>query len=277
MSSFSREWLRLREPADRSARNSEIANAVAARFALRSSISVVDLGCGTGTNLRATCGLLPGEQWWRLVDSDSALLDAARDELSAWADHVENSGTELHLRKGSTQLHVTFQCLDLSQDLDAALDSSPALVTASALFDLTSAEFVRDLARRCTTINAAFYTVLTYNGIQRWTPHRPADNQIASAFHNHQMRDKGFGPALGPTAPAHLADQFRLNGYSVLEGDSPWVLDRSDRMLVDELVRGHAVAAGETKMVDTKTLEGWVKVQRHGAVIGHTDTFAAPA
>ena len=60
------------------------------------------------------------------------------------------------------------------------------------------------------------------------------------------MRDKGFGPAAGPMAPSHLADQFRLNGYSVLEGESPWDLGRNDRMLIEELVRGHAMAAGET-------------------------------
>lgn len=277
MTGFSRDWLRLREPADIAARNHNIASAVSARFALRETVFAVDLGCGTGANLRATCSLLPNNQTWRLVDSDEALLRAARDELSAWADSAETAGPHLHLKKGYATIWVEFACLDLATELDAALAGLPALVTASALFDLTSEAFIRRVARRCADLNAAFYTVLTYNGIQRWSPHRPADNQLTSAFHNHQMRDKGFGPAAGPMAPSHLADQFRLNGYSVLEGESPWNLGRNDRMLIDELVRGHAMAAGETGLVDTKTLETWVKVQRNGAYIGHTDTFATPS
>jgi len=91
------------------------------------------------------------------------------------------------------------------------------------------------------------------------------------------MQDKGLGLASGPLAAAHLADQFRRNGYSVIEGDSDWKLDRNDRMLVDELIRGYAVAVSEIGGVDDKTIVNWVNVPRTGAIIGHTDTFAVPA
>ncbi|NOT71800.1 MAG: class I SAM-dependent methyltransferase [Hyphomicrobium sp.] len=274
--SFSREWLQLREGADNAARNYDIANAVSARFALRDQVSVVDLGCGTGANLRATASLLPNTQSWLLVDSDASLLDAARDMLSRWADSADASKDGLVLTKGHTTINVEFANINLASDLDRALAGRPGLITASALFDLVSEDFIRKLARACAAINAAFYAVLTYNGVQRWSPHRPADNQIASAFHRHQMGDKGFGPAAGPMAATHLADQFRLNGFSVLEGESPWVLGRNDRMLIEELVRGHAMAAGETGLVDAKSIETWIKVQRNGAQIGHTDMFAVP-
>ena len=277
MTGFSREWLGLREPADIAARNANVANTVSARFALRDKISVVDLGCGTGANLRATAPLLPDEQQWTLVDSDPLLIDAARTTLAAWADHYEREGESLRLKKGHATIAVDFRCLHLATDLETALADSPALVTASAFFDLVSEPFIRKLARHCAEMRSAFYTVLTYNGIQRWNPHRPADNQIAGAFHQHQLRDKGFGPAAGPMAASHLSDQFRLNGYLVTEGESPWVLGRNDRMLIEELMRGHAMAAADTGLIDAKTLETWVKVQRSGAEIGHTDTFAAPA
>ncbi|MEQ1653503.1 MAG: class I SAM-dependent methyltransferase, partial [Hyphomicrobium sp.] len=267
MTGFSREWLDLRESADRSARNRGIASAVSARFALRDSISVVDLGCGTGANLRATASLLPNRQSWLLVDSDPALLSAAHDALSRWADKAEATGDGIHLVKGHADITVTFAAIDLGKHLDQVLQGAPALVTASALFDLTSEDFIRKMARSCAEIKAAFYTVLTYNGVQRWTPHRPADNQIAGAFHRHQLTDKGFGPAAGPMAAEMLADQFRLNGYMVLEGDSPWDLGRNDRMLIEELMRGQAMAAGETGMLDAKTIETWIKVQRTGAHI----------
>ncbi len=281
MSTFSREWLGLREPADAAARNASVANTMAARFAQRDSLSVVDLGCGTGANLRATAPLLPHQQSWRLIDSDPSLLEFARVSLESWADEAKTQGTQLQIRKGNATITVDFECIDLTSHLEKALSPAsgnvPGLVTASAFFDLVSERFIQKLAGQCAQIKAAFYTVLTYNGVQRWNPHRPADNQIASAVHQHQLRDKGFGPAAGPMAASHLSDQFRLNGYLVTEGDSPWVLGRNDRMLIEELMHGQATAAAETGLVDAKTLESWVKVQRSGAQIGHTDTFAVPA
>ncbi|MGQ0456763.1 MAG: class I SAM-dependent methyltransferase [Hyphomicrobium sp.] len=276
MSGFSAEWLALREGADARARNPGVADAVAARFQLRDRVSIIDLGCGAGANLRATSALLPQRQSWTLVDVDADLLDRAKSVLSSWADDATASEDGLALIKGSAEIAVRFRQADLSHVHDSLIADGADLVTASALFDLASADVMRKLARAAADVRASFYAVLTYNGVQRWSPHRPADNQIASAFNHHQMRDKGLGPALGPTAPGFLADQFRLNGYTVLEGESAWRLGRGDRMLIDEMVRGYAMAAAETGLVDSKTIEGWIKVTRAAAEIGHIDIFAAP-
>ena len=46
--------------------------AARAHFGGRRPIRVVDLGCGTGSNLRATAPLLGAEQHWTLVDYDPA-------------------------------------------------------------------------------------------------------------------------------------------------------------------------------------------------------------
>ena len=277
MNNFSPEWLDLREAADRRARSREIANAVSARFALRDELRIVDLGSGTGANLRATASLLPNRQAWTLVDNDPELSEAAKVKLSRWADASERNGETLHLKKGDRDISVTFATADLANCQTALLDDAPHLVTASAFFDLVSEDFIRKLAKAVMNSGAAFYAALTYNGLHKWTPHRPADNQMIAAFHRHQMQDKGFGPAVGPLAASQLADQFRLNGYLVLEGESPWQLERGDRMLIDELVRGHAVAVTETGAVDAKTVVSWINVSRAAALVGHTDTFAVPA
>ena len=65
---------------------------------------------------------------------------------------------------------------------------------------------------------------------------------MVAAFHAHQTTDKGFGRSAGPTAPAHLADAFRLAGFTVQEGDSPWLLGAKDQALVSELAAGFAGA-----------------------------------
>jgi len=277
MSAFSSDWLSLREPADMRSRNRDIANAVAAWFGLRDHMRVLDLGAGTGSNLRATAALLCARQTWTLIDNDADLLDHARTTLRGWADTAEPASEDaLLLKKGHAEITVSFQKRDLALGLgDLAKDCD--LVTASALFDLVSAPFIRDLARTLAQTRTPFYAVLTYNGLQKWTPHRPADNPIAAAFNRHQMSDKGFGPAAGPMAPSLLADHFRLEGYGVLEGESPWRLDQRERILIAELQRGHAMAVLETGALDPKTVEAWVKVIRSAVEIGHTDIFATPA
>ncbi len=289
MSGFSPDWLKLREPADLKARNRDVANVLSARFALRDRVSVIDLGCGTGSNLRGTSHLLPDVQTWTLVDYDPQLLETARRELSIWADSSEagahgETGSAISddaidgivLRKGSATITVSFLRCDLATNLKQALNQPVDLVTAAALFDLVSEEFIQRFARHVADMRATFYTVMTCNGLQRWQPHRPADNEIQSAFQRHQMGDKGFGPAAGPLAASVLIEQFGLNGYLVSEGSSPWVLSRNDRMLIDEMVRGHAMAASDTGLVDIKTVENWVKVARTAAETGHTDVCAVP-
>ena len=100
MNNFSPEWLDLREAADRRARSREIANAVAARFALRDELRIVDLGSGTGANLRATASLLPNRQAWTLVDNDPELSEAAKVKLCRWADAVGARRRDLASQKG---------------------------------------------------------------------------------------------------------------------------------------------------------------------------------
>lgn len=276
MSGFSADWLALREPADMRARNGELAAALAARLGQRAHIDVVDLGSGTGSNLRGTAPLLGQSQAWTLVDYDAKLLEAARGALAGWADSSRVIDDRLELAKDGRRITVGFRQADLARDLAAGLGQSADLVTASALFDLASAAFIRSFANEVAARRAVFYTVLTYNGIQRWTPRHPADNQMVAAFHAHQMRDKGFGPSAGPTAPAHLADAFRAAGYSVMEGDSPWRLSSREAALVEELARGYLTAVGETGKVDAATLDSWSRVVRTGAEVGHTDTLAVP-
>ena len=58
MSAFPADWLDLREPVDHRSRNQALAQALARHFDGWRPLTVVDLGCGTGSNLRATAPLL---------------------------------------------------------------------------------------------------------------------------------------------------------------------------------------------------------------------------
>ncbi|MCB1521329.1 MAG: class I SAM-dependent methyltransferase [Hyphomicrobiaceae bacterium] len=279
MSGFSADWLALREPADHRARNAEVQSALAARLAMRPSVRVIDLGSGTGSNLRATSRLLPARQSWTLVDHDAALLRAAREVLATWADSaVPDDGGGLRLTHEGRDITVAFKVADLESELEDVIAAGADLVTAAALFDLASPAFIARTVKAVAAQGAMFYTALTYNGRQLWQPRHPLDSQMTAAFNRHQMTDKGFGASAGPTAPIELGEQFQLAGYGVIEGDSPWLLAAPrDRTLLAELVAGHAQAVGETGVVARGDIDRWAALERKAADIGHVDTFAFPA
>jgi SAM-dependent methyltransferase len=277
MSGFSPEWLSLREAADHRSRH-EVVRALAEHVKHKEQIHIVDVGCGTGSNLRCTSRLLENpHQSWTLVDYDPRLLAAAAEKLSAWADRAIKDESGLLLTKGRKTIAVAFRQADLTKDLDAALGDKPDLVTASAFFDLCSTAFIAQFAKAVAARKAAFYTVLSYNGEQRWTPAHAADEAMNAAFHAHQVTDKGFGGAAGPKAPTALFDAFLAAGYAVQEGDSPWRLRVPDDMaLIRELVPGFAGAVRETGAVAGAVIDDWLKVARTHAHVGHTDTLALP-
>jgi len=276
MSGFSPDWLALREPADIRARDPQLLATLAQHLANRNGLEVVDLGCGTGSNLRSTAPALGPGQRWTLVDYDPRLLASARETLRAWADESAEDGASLVLTKDGLDIAVRFRQADLMQDLEAVIGGKPDLVTASALFDLCSADFIARLGRAVAAEGAAFYTVLTYDGEQGWTPPHRADAEMAAAFNAHQQIDKGFGSAAGPTAPAALALAFRENGYSVLEASTPWRIGEDEQALVDALADGFAGAAAEIGRVSPDVIADWLQVRRNGCLVGHTDTLALP-
>ena len=276
MSGFSPEWLALREPVDHRSRDGALTARLAAHLAGSGAVHVVDLGCGAGSNIRATSPVLGAEQHWTLVDYDPRLIAAARRTLAAWADRAATQGDDLLLEHGGRRLRVAFRQADLVRDLEAVLEAPSHLVTASALFDLCSAPFLRRLAATVSARRAAFYTVLTYDGRQSWAPAHAADAAMIAAFHRHQATDKGFGPAAGPEAPAVLAAAFRDEGYAVEEGDSPWRLGAGDSRLVGDLVDGYADAVVETGALPLARIADWRALPRTAAVVGHVDTLAMP-
>lgn len=279
MSGFSADWLALREPADHRARNREILAQVQARFAGQAEVSVLDLGCGTGSNLRALAPVLPKTQHWTLVDYDPALLSAAGTRLSVWADRARSQGDELVLEHDGRQLQVRFVRVDLAANLEQVLAAGADLVTAAALFDLVSRSWIERLAPAVTASGATFYAALTYNGEETWGPPHSGDRAMAHAFQAHQGGDKGFGPSAGPQAGALLQAAFEGLGYHVVARDSPWRLGREDAELMYQLAAGVAQAVRETGLVPEPAIADWVRnrIAAASCTVGHTDLLAFAA
>ena len=85
---FSPDWLALREAADHRSRARPLVSRLRAAWRAHGWTRLVDLGSGTGSNLRYLAPRLPGRQEWTLIDHDARLLarvEAPRGDLSVTA------------------------------------------------------------------------------------------------------------------------------------------------------------------------------------------------
>ena len=274
METFDADWLALREPADRRARDPRLPERLREAWRRRGWARVVDLGSGTGANLRYLAPRLPAGQRWTLLDHDPRHVDGLR--------RVEvPPGVET----------VTAVCGDLAADGSGVVDEAD-LVTASALLDLVSEPWLVGLVRRCADAAAGAYFALTWDGEVRWMTESaggwrvdrdPDDGLVRSAFDRHQRGDKGFGPALGPTAAPRAARLFQAAGYRTWLVASPWRLDAAAGRLADRLVEGWAEAAAALRPETAERVGAWA-ARRRAAVargsfqvtVGHRDLLALP-
>lgn len=263
MSGFSVSWLDMREPADHAARHRGLATQLVNYLQADTGISpiIVDLGSGTGSTLRALTALGAQRCVWRLVDHDPALLNEALR------------------RHGQSDIVEDYQA-DLL-DIGALPLGGATLLSASALFDLVSADLVDALVARVRKQSTAVYAALNYDGRTRWTPAHPLDDAVLKVFNQDQRRDKGLGPALGPDAAAYLKTALETAGYTVHTADSPWQLGAEHQALVTALIQGIRDAVAHDDGLPGTALDEWQAFRLAHAgngqgLIGHVDVLALP-
>jgi len=254
------QWLSLREAADAAARSVDVLTAVAATLSAARPLRIVDLGTGTGSNVRYLAPRLPRPQEWLVADREPQLLD------------------ELTRRVG---IALTTRATNLGA-LGDDLFAGRHLVTASALLDLVSESWLHALALQCRRVGAAALFALTYDGESRCTPSDPEDEIVRELMNRHQRQnDKGFGRAAGPGATDAAARAFRAAGYTVRRAKSDWVLDPSTAALQRPLVEGWAEAAIEIAPHRRPAIAAWLQRRighidegRSRIVVGHEDLGA---
>jgi hypothetical protein len=261
---FSAEWLSLREPADARARDESLTTLLAQLARSRSPIRLIDLACGTGSNLRYLATRLGGEQQWLLVDSDIALLERV-------------SGATAHC-------NVQTRCLDLAMGLRSLELAAEVVVTASALLDLVSDAWLTQLVDCCRTARCVALFALSYDGRITFAPTDVDDEWIRQLVNRHQLGDKGFGPALGPAAWQRTCELYSAAGYQVRSARSDWTLSPHERLLQQSLLEGWAAAALDLASNDGERCRQWLARRlahvANGAshiIVGHRDVLAFAA
>ena len=276
---FDAEWLRLREPVDHRSRSSDLLLPLQTAWLNHGWSRILDLGSGTGSNLRYLAPKIATDQEWTLIDSDASLLAAV--------DIPEGV-------QGVRCVHgdLADEGINLIKETD--------LVTGSALLDLVSHAWLERLVCAVETARCGVLFGLTYSGDLQWfhvnthdTDHsetRPLpddhsdDTLVRQALNQHQLLDKGLGPALGPTASAVAEALFKAAGYRTWHRPSPWCLSLKDSRLVRRLLSTWEEAALEVESsTEANRIREWadrrrekVDSGRFSLVVGHLDLLALP-
>jgi hypothetical protein len=267
-------WLALREAADAAARSVALSEAIAGALKVRlkahttsgtlkadatSSVRILDLATGTGANVRYLAPRLPVPQQWLVVDRDRSLL--------------------AEVRAPTAECRIETRCVELGALDDPGMLTGRDLVTASALLDLVSENWIRRLVALCRASRAAVLFALTYNGRSRCLPEEPEDDTIRDLLNTHQRRsDKGFGPAAGPDAVECAVRCLTEAGYQVRREPSDWVLPPDARDLQRQLIDGWVRAAEEVAPELSSTIRDWLRrrlahiaANRSHLIVGHED------
>ena len=269
--SFSSEWLALREPVDHRARAPELLEPLRAWCRAAGVERIVDLGSGTGSNVRYLAPQLFPEPFpqgssgvrWLLVDHDAELLERA---LAGGGRH-------------------TLRAIVGDLGTDGLREIAGAdFVTAAALLDLVSEGWLDEMVEACRASGAAALFALSYNGQVRWDPVHPMDARVLEAVNAHQRLDKGLGPALGPQAALRAEQLFRAAGWRTRRAPSPWELGPDDHALVRLLLRGWIEAALELRPSIAGSVREWETDRtalldgggEFSVTVGHHDLLALP-
>ncbi len=275
---FSADWLASREALDARSRSRTLTRFAADWLAARPGVHrLVDLGAGSGSNLRFLAPRLPGPQRWRLVDQDGELLAHAR------RTRVQDAGGE--------RVAVSLDRRHLAP-VGGALLGEADLVVASALCDLVSRDWAVALVDRCAARGQALLITLSVDGDWGFLDTAGAradtvdDAVVRGLVQAHQRRDKGLGAALGGEAPGLLAALLEAAGYRVASADTPWCLPSGEpatQPVAEALVAGWYAAAREQAPEQAERLMQWhahrqaqLAAGEVGVTVGHRDLFAAP-
>lgn len=250
--SFDADWLTLREKADITARSRPLAETFLTAVKQGGNRPILDLGCGTGSNLRYLRAIARAPFAAIGVDCDPLLL--AR--LGAALPDVERMEADL-----------------------AAQDLLPwdriGGVTCSALLDLVSASWLDTLMARLAAHRLPFLAALSVDGIHRFDPPHAQDAAVGAAFRQDQGRDKGFGgPALGPLAPSHALTAAAACGMQGKAADTPWHLSAPrDGPLMRAFLQGYGLGKADAAPWLANRLAA-LEAGRLSLQVGHGDILA---
>ena len=285
---FDIDWLSERYPFDIEARDKALESKVIAHLAKKSSITLVDVGAGTGSNCLYFVEQFPQTQKWYLVEQNEELKKATIKRLRDYANyHKYNFERKKDTIKiNSTKRNITITILnDSLLNLADLVDLKKVdLVLANAVFDLFSAAQIDQLVSLITQNKLAFYHTLSYEGML-FNPADPFDDVFVTAYNEHMERPQDFGKALGRHASQYMVKLFEATEGTVQSATSLWKIQPMDIKMHYYLLSFMENALAEMDLAPAmqENFKKWIKRKKDLIITGqqhleiaHMDIFVQP-
>lgn len=286
---FATDWLEERYRFDIAARNPSVEAACLQYFSNATDIRIIDIGAGSGANFVYLADKFPQLQHWALVDLNPKLLNAARTRIKTWGIakgyKVSEHGDQLSLEKDDRRIEVHLvhgSMLKLPKTFNL---SSYQLVTASAVFDLLTADMASQLLNTLHANRLALFATLNYQHME-YFPREEDDQRFIEQYEQHMQRQQAFGRALGPACVPHIQQVFReLPTGSFQMGPSRWQIEPSDHDMHLHLLHfiEKSLAELPANQKAPQALQEWLGCKREllharrlRLTVEHQDCFTTP-
>lgn len=227
------------------------------------------------------------DQHWLLLDNDAGLFHRLPDLLQYWASthdaRFDNSNGICRIEHDSFSATIEHRILDLASEVEHIPMGDIQLLTASALLDLTSANWLQIISTKVYKCKCACLFALNYNGKIQWHAELEADSVVSSLLNQHQLNEKGFGLALGPEAGHFFTAALRNLGRQVITGESDWVIRPHDRELQLAIIDGWSPSAVEQDEHQEELISQWHLMRKQAIeqglstlTVGHIDVLSIP-
>lgn len=261
---FDRDWLQERYPFDAEARNKTLESKMLANFSNQSSLTLVDIGAGTGSNCLYFIDQLPQNQSWYLIEQNEGLKKATIRRLKDFAayhkydfNQKKNKVTIKSIKKKIEVTLINDSLLNLAQLVDL---KQVDLVLANAVLDLLSKAQVEQLVDIIVNHQLVFYPTLNYDGMT-FLPTDPFDDIFIDSYHQHLERPQEHGIPLGKNVSQYMLDLLAEKKCQIDTATSTWKVDRDDIKMHYYLLNFMENAIAEMDLAPAKQVnfEQWVQ------------------
>lgn len=224
---FKADWLSERYPYDSEAREKTIEATALNYLKAKTSLTLVDVGSGTGSNALYLMDKLKQDQSWTFIEMDTSLNSILIRRLKDFAlyhkyewDVQKNKYTIITPSKKLSFQILNESLLNVANLVDL---SSVDLVLANAVFDLLSATQIETFLQPILAKKVACLFTMNYQQMV-FTPADPFDDTYITLYDQHMERSQDFGHAMGKQAGGKLAQLFKEADWLTHEANSYWQL-----------------------------------------------------
>ena len=275
--SFETNWLDRRYHYDNAARDKKVEKACLDYLKNKSSVTILDIGSGTGSNCLYFLEKMPAVQNWIFVEHDERLSKYALERIKKQASQlgytIEVGPQKLILQKEDRQVEITY-LTDSFLDLDKKVDLSKVdLVTAGAVFDLLSFKQFVDIASVILENEIVLLATMNYAEMN-FSPEEASDVLFIEKYEKHMSRPQDFGKAMGKDCSRSMVKFFRKHQREITYGASVWKLNGDEEETHSCLFK--FMKSAVTEMLEeeehTALFSKWLYLKKELAAEGKLET-----